>query len=138
MLVLFEYQGKKMSETQQHGVLVADDEGEIRALVSSIFTLENFKVFQAVDGQSALETFTKHSAEIALVITDLGLPGLGGLELIEHVRRLKPSIRIISISGFGHQDVREKILKAGGDEFIAKPFVIDDLIRLARQLLRKP
>jgi len=127
-----------MSETQQHGVLIAEDEDEIRVLVSSIFKLENFKVFQAVDGPSALETFTKHSAEIALVITDLGLPGLGGLELIEQVRHLKPSVKIICISGFAHYNVREKIVKAGGDEFIAKPFVIEDLITHARQLLGQP
>jgi DNA-binding response OmpR family regulator len=127
-----------VAETQQLGVLIAEDEDEIRDLVSSILTLEKFKVFQAVDGTSALETFTKHSDEIALVITDLGLPGLGGLELIEQIRNLSPSVRIIGISGFGHFNVREKIVKAGADEFIAKPFVMDDLIILAKQLLGPP
>ncbi len=117
------------------GVLIAEDEEEIRGLLAMIFEMEQFTVFQAVDGQHALEIFIEHKGEIGLLITDLGLPRLGGVELIEKVRALKPTIRIIGSSGYGRANVREEVLAAGGDIFLPKPFVAAELVQQAKQLL---
>lgn len=117
------------------GVLLAEDEEEIRTLMGMLFELEGFKVFHAVDGQAALETFNAHSNEIGVLITDLGLPRLGGVELIGKVRALNPAVKIIGSSGYGRSNVRDEVLSAGGDDFFPKPFVAADLVNKVKQLM---
>ena len=124
-----------MGETPGNGVLIVEDENEIRLLVALLFELEHFTVYQATSGLAGLETFMGHRDEIVLLITDLGLPEMGGLELVQKVRQMKPSLKIIGTSGFGRQSIREELLKAGGDVFVAKPFGVDDLIKTSKRLL---
>lgn len=118
------------------GVLLAEDEEELRVLMGMIFEADGFKVFHAADGLQALEIFRDHVDEIGLLVTDLGLPKLGGVELIEQIRTIKPDVKIIGSSGYGPSDVREEVLKAGGDDFFPKPVVAGDLLAKARKLLR--
>jgi DNA-binding response OmpR family regulator len=120
---------------KQPVVLISEDEVDINNLLAVILQAENFLVYQAFDGASALEMFAEHQAEIDLLVTDLGLPKMGGVELIEKVRKIKPSVKIIGASGFGRNNVREEVLHAGGDEFLPKPYVTADLLIVARKLL---
>jgi two-component system, OmpR family, KDP operon response regulator KdpE len=120
------------------GILIAEDELELRILLSALFEMEGFAVFQAEDGISAMETFSARRDSIDLLITDLGLPGLGGLELIMKIRAIKPSVKIIAASGYGRATIREEVLQAGGDLFYPKPFSVDDILLAAKQLLHTP
>jgi DNA-binding response OmpR family regulator len=111
-----------------HGVLVVEDDSALRTLFGLLLEAEGFRVFEAVDGQAGLDTLTAHAADIGVVITDLGLPRVGGVELIARVRAGHPEIRIIGTSGFGAQNVRAMVMAAGADEFYPKPFSIPDVI----------
>ncbi len=122
-------------DNRQRGILVSEDEVDINNLLSLILQAEDFTVYQAFDGQAALDLFTKHQGEIDLIVTDLGLPKLGGVELIAKAREMKPSIKIIGASGFGRNNVREEVKRAGADEFLAKPYVTSDLVAMVRRLL---
>lgn len=116
-------------------ILISEDEADINNLLAIILQSEGFNTLQAFDGEAALETFAAHKDEIDLLVTDLGLPKLGGVELIEKVRKLKPSVKIIGASGFGRNNVREEVMSAGGDEFMPKPYVTAELVELAKRLL---
>jgi two-component system cell cycle sensor histidine kinase/response regulator CckA len=120
---------------KQPVVLISEDEIDINNLLTVILQAENFTVLQAFDGQAALDTFTTHADEIDLLVTDLGLPKMGGVELIERVRKMKPSVKIIGASGFGRNNVREEVMRAGADEFLPKPYVTAELVSTARRLL---
>ena len=124
-----------MDSSTPRGVLLAEDQTEIRELLSIIFEMEGFRVFQGVDGQAALEILQQNKEDIILLVTDLGLPRLGGVELIQKARALKPSLRIMGTSGYGRVNVREEVLAAGGDDFFAKPFVAIELVQKAKSLL---
>jgi len=124
-----------MMDTSGNAVLVVEDQDEIRKLVALLFEMEQFTVYQATTGLQALHTFEEHRDEIILLLTDLGLPEMGGLELVERVRAMKPNTKIIGTSGYGRQNIREELLKAGGDEFIPKPFVVDELVKISKRLL---
>lgn len=124
-----------MSPSNPHGVLIAEDQAEIRELLAIIFEMEGFTVIQGEDGQAALDLFEQNKDDIILLVTDLGLPRLGGVELIQKVKKLKPSLRVIGTSGFGRVNVREEVLAAGGDEFFPKPFVATELVQKAKGLL---
>ena len=121
--------------TTVRGILIAEDDEEIRHLLAIVFQLENYTVFEAEDGTEALRIFTEHLPEIHLVISDLGLPGLGGVELIEQIRALSSTVKIIGASGYGKANIRDEVLKAGGDAFLPKPFNTGDLIASVHRLL---
>ena len=116
-------------------VLVTEDETEIRELLSMLFKAEGYTVLQAADGQTALDLVRKNRDSIVLLVTDLGLPKLGGLELIKEARRVIPSLKIIAASGFGHANVRSELRAVGVEEFFAKPFSPLELLETAKRLL---
>lgn len=122
-------------EDKQLTILISEDEVDINNLLTLVLQLENFSVLQAFDGLTAYETFLAHKDEVDLMVTDLGLPKMGGVELIEKVRGLKPSVKIIGASGFGRVNVREEVMNAGADEFMPKPYITADLVLLAKKLL---
>lgn len=122
-------------QAKQHTILISEDEADINNLLALILQMEGFAVLQAFDGQAALDTFNAHADDVDLLVTDLGLPKMGGIELIEKVRKAKPSLKIIGASGFGRNNVREEVMNAGADEFMPKPYVTSDLVESVRRLL---
>jgi CheY-like chemotaxis protein len=116
-------------------ILIAEDEGEIRELLALLLEGEGFTVLRAMDGQQALDFVRDPANSIDLLITDLGLPRLGGLELIHHARTHSPDIKIIAASGFGHANVREELMKAGVIQFFPKPFSPTQMLESAKRLL---
>jgi len=124
-----------MTSNRLPGLLLVEDEFEIRSLLSEVFRIEQYEVFQASDGLEALRVFDENKDRIDLMITDLGLPNLGGIELIERVRSIKPDLKIIGSSGYGRVNIREEVLRAGGDEFIPKPYVTIELIKTVKRMV---
>jgi DNA-binding response OmpR family regulator len=118
------------------GVLIVEDEPELRSLFALLLEMENLIVFQANDGQSGLEALQRHRDSIDLVITDLGLPQLGGIELISRVRSIKPSLKIIGTSGLSGGDMEEMVRAAGADAFIPKPFTPHEAIKKVKEMLQ--
>lgn len=100
-------------------ILVVDDDDDVREVV--VETLEHFGygVLQASSGEEALPMLASHH-NIGLMITDIRMPGMSGLELAEHVRRSHASVKIIVTSGYFHpQQVN--------DRFLRKPFHMNEL-----------
>jgi DNA-binding response OmpR family regulator len=116
-------------------VLVTEDEDEIRELLSLLFKTEGYTVLQAADGQTALDLIRANKDSIILLVTDLGLPKLGGFELIKEARALIPSLKIIAASGFGHANVRSDLREVGVVEFFPKPFEPLDLLAAAKRMI---
>ena len=75
-----------MPEAGRRGVLVVEDDGDLRRLFGIMLSAAQFEVFEAADGIEGLKALEDHPGAIHLVLTDLGLPGLGGVELISQER----------------------------------------------------
>jgi two-component system cell cycle sensor histidine kinase/response regulator CckA len=125
-----------MSGMTPRAVLVVEDEQELRSLFAMLLEGEEFTVYQAQDGQVALDMLHEHSAEIGLVITDLGLPHLGGVDLIAKARVLNPSVRIIGTSGLSGAKIREMVMRAGADAFLPKPCSVQEVLRTVREIMK--
>lgn len=122
----------------EHGtetILVAEDEDRIRNLVSDVLQLNGYTVLSARDGREALATAESHQGPIQLLITDLVMPQMGGRELAESIRPLRPETRVLFISGYS--DRKTTSLPEGAD-FLDKPFSPETLVRKLRQLLDAP
>ncbi|MEL6814652.1 MAG: response regulator transcription factor [Cyanobacteria bacterium J06598_3] len=125
-------------------VLLVEDEALIRETVALALADEGFEVFAADNGQRALEMLlgsadssTKAIADISLVVLDLMLPGMNGLDLCRLVRHQGLDIPILILSAKGTETDRVLGLEVGADDYLTKPFGMRELIARCRALLRR-
>ncbi len=107
-------------------ILVVDDEDMIRDLCYHILTAEGFEVTVASNGAAALEELARKDMD--LIITDIKMPGMDGLELFERVKQLNLDIVTIFITGHGTLDTAIESLMRGVDGFVLKPFTQEELL----------
>lgn len=115
-------------------ILLADDDPQILRALRITLTARGYEVVTAVDGKEALNAIIAGHPD--LVILDLGMPGLTGIEVIQGVRGWS-SLPILVVSG--RSDAADKVdaLDAGADDYVTKPFVIDELLARIRALTRR-
>ncbi|MCX7792785.1 MAG: response regulator [Thermodesulfovibrionales bacterium] len=110
------------SEVRERILLVENDDG-ILMLLKDFLSLSGYSVRTAQDGLSGLRFLEKEPFDI--LITDCDMPGLNGIELTAHCRKINPSVFIIGISA---RHNKEYFLKAGADLFIPKPFSLSEIL----------
>jgi DNA-binding response OmpR family regulator len=115
-------------------VLLVEDDAVLRMLFSTLLDSEGYLVLEASDGEEALARLTTDPGPIGLMITDLGLPKFGGVELISHARELRPTMKILATSGLGPWNVRQMVTEAGADVFVPKPFSVPEVIEIVRNM----
>ena len=115
-------------------ILLADDDPQILRALRITLTARGYDVVTAVDGKEALNSIIAEHPDLAIL--DLGMPGLTGIEVIEGVRGWS-SMPILVVSG--RSDAADKVdaLDAGADDYVTKPFVIDELLARIRALTRR-
>lgn len=110
-------------------ILIADDEEDIREIleleVSSAFTHENFEILFACDGLEAVNIIKENNPD--LVLTDMKMPRMNGVDLIKSTRNLKKEPIIIMISAFGDRETLVDAMRLGAFDFFEKPFNEDQL-----------
>jgi two-component system cell cycle sensor histidine kinase/response regulator CckA len=115
-------------------VLLVEDDSVLRMLFSTLLVSEGYTVIEACEGSEALRKLESFEAAIHLLITDLGLPNVGGVDLIAHARHLRPSIKILATSGLGQRNIQKMVIEAGADIFVPKPFSVPEVIEIVRNL----
>src|SRR5882757_9997094 len=117
-------------------ILVVDDEESIREFLEIMLRKEGYEVTCAEDGQKALETIKKKS--IDLVISDLQMPNMTGIELLKNVKDQYPEMLFMMITAFGTTETAVEAMKLGAYDYITKPFKIDEVrINIANALRSK-
>jgi signal transduction histidine kinase len=106
-------------------ILIVDDEEDIREVLEIALMDMGHEVFLAPDGKKALELFEEQHPSI--VITDIKMPVMGGIELLKQVKRRSPDTQVIMITGHGDMDLTIDSLKFGATDFITKPVNVDIL-----------
>jgi CheY-like chemotaxis protein len=116
-------------------ILVADDEEGVRSLVSTILQDAGYTVELAVDGAHAVERLRELGDRVQLILLDLTMPILGGAEAAAELRRIKPGVPIVAMSGYGDIEVLQRFSDVGVDDFVPKPFNPDQLAAKVRDTL---
>ncbi len=111
-------------------ILVVDDEEQVRALTSTMLESFGYKVILACDGFEAVAKYKKNKQEIDLVILDIVMPGFGGMETFENLKKINPDIRVLLTSGYSRDGETNKALKEGASGFIQKPFRMETLSKI--------
>jgi two-component system cell cycle sensor histidine kinase/response regulator CckA len=116
-------------------ILVADDEEGVRALVQSVLESAGYSVELAKDGLETVERLRALGERVRLILLDLTMPKLGGAEAARELRRLRPDIPIVAMSGYGDIEVMQRFGEVGLDDFLPKPFTPDQLAGKIRDVL---
>src|SRR5262245_58387205 len=114
-------------------VLVVDDEPPIRKLLRMGLSAQGYEVVEAPNGKTALELMAENPD---LIILDLGLPDMHGLDLLQRIRARKDSVPVVVLSSRGDQAGKVQALDLGADDYVTKPFGMDELLARMRAALR--
>jgi CheY-like chemotaxis protein len=117
-------------------LLVAEDEEVVKGYLKRILERAGYRVIGACDGEEAVARFKEHD-DISLVLSDVVMPKKNGIEILEEIRRIKPETKVLFISGYTADIMHSKGILEKDVDFITKPFLNADLLRMVRQVLDK-
>jgi DNA-binding NtrC family response regulator len=116
-------------------ILVVDDARDTVEIIQRNLTHQGYHVFTASSVGEAIRFL--ETTPVDIIITDLKMPGVGGLDLVRHVRDNNPDVEIMVITGFATIDGAVKAIKSGAEEFLTKPFTDEELFAAVRRTLEK-
>ena len=115
-------------------VMVVDDDEKLRDLVSTVLSRAGHEIVAAADGEEALGLLDEKSPD--LLVTDLNMPRIDGLRLVEEVRKRDPMLPMIVLTGLGTVDKAVELMQKGACDFIAKPFKVEQLTKAVKRALQ--
>ncbi len=118
-------------------ILLIEDEEVLIEIVRFMLVSKGYKVFSAQDGKDAIKIYEQHKNEIDIVLSDLGLPGIAGCDMLRKLKEISPKIPVIFASGFFEPDLKSKLYNAGVKAFIQKPYSPDEVLKKLRETLDK-
>ena len=116
-------------------VLVVDDEEMIRSFTRSALEPYGYTVLLARDGEEGLRLLAQRSSDIGLVLLDVAMPGMDGLETLERIREIRPDVPVIVCSGFGDVDVETRFTGTDIAGFFPKPYTVRQLARKVKECM---
>lgn len=119
------YYGLKRGDIMSEKILIVDDQFGIRILLNEILQKEGYKIFQAANGHQALNITKKHNPD--LVLLDMKIPGMDGLEILEEMKKIREDIRVIIMTAYGELKMIEASKRMGALAHFTKPFDIEEI-----------
>lgn len=121
--------------TMTRRILVIEDDAAIRRGVVDALSFDGYGIFEAGDGETGL----KHALQLDcdLVLLDMALPKMHGLEVLKEVRRVRPTLPVIILTAMGAEKDRVAGLKLGADDYVVKPFSVAELLARVEAVIRR-
>lgn len=119
-------------------VLLVEDNVDVRRIVHAFLTSRHYYVLEAASGPEAISLFGQFRGKINLVLTDVVMPQMSGVELVSYLQGLDPALRVLYMSGYPDEELVRQGLSAASVDFIQKPFSMDVLARRVRRALDAP
>lgn len=116
-------------------ILTIEDDAAIRRGIADALAFAGYEVIQAANGTEGCTTAT--TREYDLLLLDMVLPGMTGLEILRRIRNVRPTLPVIILSARGEERDRVNGLKLGADDYVVKPFSIDELLARVEAVLRR-
>ncbi|MCL2790604.1 MAG: sigma-54 dependent transcriptional regulator [Desulfobulbus sp.] len=116
-------------------ILVVDDELSMREFLKILLTKEGYTVTTAAESKAALALAGQHPFD--LVISDIRMPGMSGLDLLPQLKQLQPDVGVIMITAFASPDDAVMAMKGGAFDYITKPFSVDEIKSVIRAVLKR-
>ena len=117
-------------------VLLIDDEEVVREVFTETLSDGGFRILVASDGESGVELFKQHLADISLIVLDLSMPGIDGAETFKRIRVLDPNAKVILSSGYAEEEAMDRFEGLGLAGFLQKPYQWSRLVQILRGYIR--
>src|SRR5450432_4853982 len=114
-------------------VLIIEDEAKMRRLLELSLTEDGFATLSAADAEAGLKFLRENTVD--LVITDLKLPGMGGLEFLQTAKRLNSALPVVVMTAFGTVETAVEAMKAGASDYVLKPFALSEMLMVIHKEL---
>jgi CheY-like chemotaxis protein/anti-sigma regulatory factor (Ser/Thr protein kinase) len=125
----------RIEELMSRTVLLAEDDAPSRQIYYTVLDAEGYRVIEVPDGKSALEVLTREPVD--LLVTDVMMPGMTGIELLQRARQLRPDLRAIVMTGHKTSEAVIGALRNRACEFLEKPFHIEELVEAVRAVMSR-
>jgi DNA-binding NtrC family response regulator len=122
-----------MKTSRKKGILIVEDDAEMASLLKDYLKEDGYDICSAGNGSEALAVASKKAFD--LIITDIRMPGLTGLDILPGFRKLHPAVPIIAITAFGSREICQKSLKRGATAYLEKPICLNQLGRLIQEMI---
>ena len=122
-----------MMENDKKRILIIEDDEEMRSLLEDFFEEDGFEIDSVSNGSEAFRKIARESFN--LIITDIRMPGLTGLDILPGIRKLQPEVSIIVITAFGSEEVHRKALDRGATAYLEKPILFNKLRTLIHEMI---
>jgi len=126
---------KTSRRAKQKRILLVDDNKNVLAVISDFLTITGYAVREAKNAQGAIEVVKEELANLALI--DLRMPGMNGINLMLSLKKTNPHIPVIIYSGYPSMDTAIEAFKKGADDYVTKPFFLEELKASIDQVFRK-
>jgi len=114
-------------------ILIIEDDEEMRSLLEDVLGEEGFKTESVSNGSEGLRKVTKEPFD--LILTDIRMPGLTGLDILPAIKRLQPEASVIVITAFGNEEIHRRSVEKGAAGYLEKPIHMDKLKTLVHEMV---
>lgn len=116
-------------------VLLAEDEAEVREMLKILLERCGYKVIEAANGEDAVKNFKENKDRVRILLCDVRMPRKTGKEVYDAIRKMKPGIKALFMSGYSGDVVRKDGISDKGTDFISKPISPSELLKKIREVL---
>ena len=117
-------------------ILVVEDDPEMRSLLKDFMEEEGIEVASVEDGSEAFRRLARENFD--LIITDIRMPGLSGLDILPGLKQIRPRSPVIAITAFGSEEIHRRAMENGADAYLEKPLHLAELKKLVQQMIFSP
>lgn len=119
--------------TQTKKILIVDDEQHVRQLLSKVLRKEGYEIYTAADGIEGLQVFQDNNIDV--IISDIKMPGMDGIEFLHEVKSQQPDVGFILITAFATTETAIDAIKSGAQDYVTKPFDINEIINAVKKIV---
>ena len=127
--------GAAISPGGTETILLVDDDDSVRDLGEETLQMFGYAVISAPDGESAMQIYREGKDRIDLVILDLIMPGMGGMQCLQRLLEMNPQAKVVIASGYSVKGETERAAKSGAKAFINKPYNVQQMLKVVREVL---
>jgi CheY-like chemotaxis protein len=116
-------------------ILIVDDEEDVREVLKLHLEGENYSTLEAEDGDEAIKVLRKEMTNVAVILCDIRMPKVDGIECIDYLRREAPSIPIVVVTAYPDTDLAVDLMKKGVKDYLVKPVDKEKLVSTVKKLV---
>jgi len=121
----------------QRTILVVEDERVMLRLLERFLSRQGYQVLLAADGEQAIDGYCRHKTEIDVVLLDVGLPKVSGVDVFRKMKKENPEVRVVVASGYLDARMKTEMYRAGVKAFLDKPYLLPEMLETLRSVTER-